>query len=118
MVTTTSGTATFIGLQSNRVYSVDMFISDVDKANVTFGIGTTASSTSKTYFKPTEDVVLTDLSIVDGPTVITTLVPTSNDAQLQAYRFRYKNFLNTLTTRPKIQVGFKAGNEVSFIQSA
>ena len=116
MVTPTNGTCTFIGLASQKVYAVDLYISDVNNANCTFGVGTTAAAGSKAYWRPIEDVVLVDLSIITGPTVITTLVPTSNDAQLQGTRLRFANFLNTLTTRPRLQIGFAKGNEVGFIQ--
>lgn len=116
MVTATNGTATFVG-ESGKVYNVDIYISDVVAAPVTWGVSGNAAAGSLTFWRAPETVVLTDLSIVTGPTVMVALIPTSNDGVIPGLRFRIANFLNTLTTRPNINVGFQAGRNVGFLQA-
>lgn len=116
MVTPTNGTATFMG-RSGRKYTVDFYISDVVGAPVTWGVSGNAAAGSLTFWRAPEDVVLTDLSIATGPTVMVALVPTANDGIIPNYRFRIANFLNTLTTRPDVNVGFAAGRNVGMIQA-
>jgi len=117
MVTTTNGTATFLGLETGKMYNVDVFISDVVGAPVTWGVSGNAVSTSQNFWRAPENVQLQDLSIVTGPTVMVALVPTSNDAVVPNYRFRIANFLNTLTTRPSITVGFASGRNIGMLQA-
>ena len=116
MVTTTLGTATFQG-KSGQTYAVDIFISDVVAAPVTFDAGSGASATSLTFWKAPEPVVLVDLSIATGPTVMTSLIPTANGGAIPQNRFRIANFLNTLAFRPAIKMGFNQGSNVGFLQA-
>jgi len=117
MVTATYGTATFQGLQTKKTYAVDMYISDVIAAPATWDNGSGATASSLQFWKAPEDCVLVDLSIATGPTVMTTLVPTSNGGQLTGQRFRIANFLNTLAFRPAVKIGFKGGSNVGFLQA-
>jgi hypothetical protein len=116
MVTATNGQATFQG-ESGRMYTIDIYISDVVAADVTFGVSGNAASTSNNYWKAPETVYLVDLSIVTGPTVMVALVPKSNDAIIPNYRFRIANFLSTLAFRPKLSVGWAAGRNIGFVQA-
>jgi hypothetical protein len=117
MATTELGTATFQGLQTKATYAVDIFISDVLAAPVTFDSGGGATATSLPFWKAPENVVLVDLSIATGNTVTTALVPTSNGGLIAGNRLRTANFLNTLAFRPAIKIGFKAGNNIGFLQA-
>lgn len=115
MVTATNATATFVG-RSGRMYNIDVYISDVVAAFTTLNPYGAAVATSQKFWVAPEDVVLTDLAIVTGPTTMVGLTPTSNDAPLTKYNLRIANFLNTLTTRTKLAIGWKVGNNVSFLQ--
>jgi len=115
MVTATNGTATFIGI-SGKLYNIDLYISDVLNAPVTWGVSGNAGATSLTFWRSPERVTLVDLSIITGPTVMTSLVPTSNDGVIPGLRYRIANFLNTLTNRTKLNVSFEAGRNIGFIQ--
>jgi hypothetical protein len=117
MVTAELGTATFQGLQTKATYAVDIYISDVVAAPVTFDSGSGAGATSLQFWKAPEDVMLVDLSVATGNTVATALVPTSNGGQIPGQRFRTANFLNTLAFRPAIKLGFKSGSNVGFLQA-
>lgn len=117
MVTPTYGTATFKGLQSGKTYAVDIYISDVVAASTTWDSGSGAGTGSLTFWKAPENVMLVDLSIATGPTVMTTLFPVANGGQIPGQRFRIANFLNTLAFRPQIQLGFKAGSLIGMTQA-
>lgn len=116
MVTPTNGTATFQSLDGMRTYQVDFYISDVVASPCTLTANGKAGTGSLTFWKAPENVVLTDLSIASGPTVMVGLQPTSNDAPIPNYNFRIANFLNSIQTRPRIRVGFKQGNNVGLLQ--
>jgi len=116
MVTPTYGTAMFKGVTSGKTYAVDMYISDVVGAPVTFDSGNGATSTSLGFWRAPEPVILYDLSIATGPTVMTALVPTTNGGIIAGFAFRIANFLNTLATRPAITIGWKEGSNVGFNQ--
>lgn len=116
MVTPTYGTATFKG-SSGKNYAVDFYISDVVAAPATWDSGNGATSTSLEFWKAPEPVVLLDISIATGPTVMFTLVPTADGGLIPGARFRIANFLNTLAFRPQLNLGFKQGTNVGFIQA-
>lgn len=116
MVTPTYGTANFVGSSGKR-YAVDFYISDVIGAPCTFDSGNGASSTSLQFWKAVENVVLVDVSIATGPTVMTQLVPTADGGIIQGIRLRIANFLNTLAFRPVLSLGFKQGTNISFTQA-
>lgn len=112
------GTATFRGLQSKQLYTIDFYSSDVANAKVNWDSGFGASSSSDTFWRAPEDVALIDISVATGMADTTTWVPTSNNAIVPGQRLRYANFVNTLPFRPQIQIGFAAGRNISFIQQA
>jgi len=117
MVTATYGTLSFKGVQTGRTYAVDVYISDVVAAPVTFDNGSGASSGSLVYWKAPENVVLYDASIITGPTVMTNFVLTADGAQVANSRLRISTFLSTLATRPSLNIGFKQGTNVGAIQA-
>jgi len=117
MVTPTYGTLAFKGLQTGRTYAVDIYISDVVAAAVTFDSGSGAGTASLSYWKAPENVVLYDASIASGPTVMTTIILTADAAQIGGNRLRIANFLNSLSARPVLSVGFKAGTNIGAVQA-
>jgi len=114
MVTATYGTATFYGLRSKQRHSVDFYIADVVGTQVKFGVSGPASATASPFFKAPEPMVLQDLSIVTGPTVMVGLKIKADDAVIPGKIVRIANFLNTLTTRPALGIGFAEGTNVGF----
>lgn len=71
MVTATTGVATFKGLQTGKVYSTSLYISDVVGAKLTWNPAGAAVAGSDTNVQFDENVMLTDISIITGPTVAT-----------------------------------------------
>jgi len=111
------GTAIFRGA-SGRVYNVDIYLSDVANALGNWDAGNGASSTSLTYWKAPEKVVMIDLSLASGLADTTNVVMVSDGAQVPGARLRYANYLNSLAFRPAINLGFNAGSNISAIQVA
>ena len=74
MVTTTTGSATFVGLKTGTKRTVSIFISDVVGAAVTFNVNSIAAAGSSQYAQFDEPVVLGDVAILTGPTVATGFV--------------------------------------------
>jgi len=116
MVTPTYLTCVFRG-DSGRIYNVDAYIADVVGSPVKWDSGSGAASTSNPFWKAPENGRIIDLSIVTGPTVMTSLVPTADGGQIPGNRFRIANFLNSLATRANINLGFKAGTNIGFIEA-
>lgn len=115
MVTPTYGTATFKG--RTKTYSVDFYIADVVGTAVKFDSGSGAGTGSLPFWKAPENVVLVDLSIVTGPTVMTTLIPGTNGASIPGQRMRIANFLNTLAFRPALQIGVANGSNFQLTEA-
>jgi len=111
-------TAIFLGLQTGKTYAVDMYLSDVANADVNWDSGNGAGASSLTYWKAPENVVFQDLAINTGMTDTTNIALTSDGAQIPGARLRFAQHVNTIATRPKLQIGFKMGSNVGAIQIA
>ena len=110
-------TLSFAGLQTKRSYALDVYFSDVVGALANFDSGGGASATSDTFYIAPENVILTDFSIATGMTDTTKIAVVSNGVQT-GNRLRYANFLNTLATRLALNIPFRAGSKIGFIQEA
>jgi len=103
---------------SGTTYAIDIYVSDVANASVNFDNGNGASSTSLTYWKAPENCIIYDLSLASGLADTTNMVLTSDGSQIPKIAIRYANFLNSLATRPTLQVGIRAGSQLGAIQRA
>jgi hypothetical protein len=110
MVTATTGTMSFTGLQTKRVYNVSIYISDVVAAAVTFNSNGVAASTSPTVWQIPEDSILTDVSILTGPTVATGMTLSSGYSTIPATNLLIGANLTTLNNRNFPNVGFAKGS--------
>lgn len=115
MVTATNGTATFVG-RSGKTYMVDFYISDVVAAYCTFNPAGAAGTGNNTFWRAPEDVVLTDLAIATGPTVMKGLQALSDDAPISGGALRIAQFLNSLNQRPNPNIGWRMGRNIALIQ--
>ncbi len=111
------GTLTFLGVATGRNYTKDIYISDVSQGLVNFSSGGVASATSETFWTPPELVVLVDFSILTGLTD-TEVLQISADSVPTGDVLRYANHLNTLNSRPRLNIPFQAGQRVSANQLA
>ena len=111
------GTFVFKGLQSGRIYNVDIYFSDVADALINFDGGAGASSTSPTSFTAPEQVMLIDVAIVTGGTDTKKLQIMRNNQPTGDF-LRHTQHLNTSPARSPVMLGFRAGTEVRAIQKA
>lgn len=112
MVTAENGTLFFRGA-SGRLYTLDVYVSDVVAAAVTINTNGAAVAGSPAYWIPPEDVALEDYSIVTGNTVAVGVTLEQNGAPRPGTAMRTANHLNTLNNRPKLAVGFPMGCQIS-----
>lgn len=108
---------TFKGVASGKSYVIDGYIADVVGTAVKFDSGSGAGTGSLPYWKAPERVILQDISIASGPTVMTTLIFTADGAQIPGVRARIANFLNSLAFRPKLALGFNQGTQFGMIEA-
>jgi len=110
------GFAKFIG-RSKKVYTVDIYASDVANAEINFDSGTGAGTGSRTFWSPPEDCVLVDFAIHTGMTD-TTVVRVTKGGAPTGNTMRYAAHLDTSNARPELAIGFKEGINVGLIQLA
>ena len=111
------GTIFLKGVQTQRTYAVDVYISDVASAAVNFDSGSGASSGSDTFYIAPENVILVDFSVVTGLADTTKISINANGVQT-GNRLRYANQLNSLNNRPQLAIPFRAGSKIAFSQEA
>jgi hypothetical protein len=117
MVTASNGTAVFMGLQSGKSYFVDFYLADVVGTAVKFDSGSGSSATSLPFWKAPENCILVDVSIVSNNTVTTTLIMTADGQNIPAVRLRESVHYTTIATRPKLNIGIKAGTNFGLTEN-
>lgn len=110
------GTLTLRGDRSGRAYSVNMYVSDVAAAFVTFNANGQAGTGSPTFYVIPEDCILEDISLTTGLTDTTQMVLQANQAVVPGTVIRYADFINTLNDRPKLGLGIRQGTQLQFLQ--
>lgn len=111
------GTFVFVGLQSQRIYNVDCYFSDVADALINWDGGAGASATSPTSFTAPEDLILTDIAVVTGGTDTKKFQLLRNNQPTGDF-IRHVPHLTTNPARPPLRLGFARGTEVRAIQKA
>lgn len=111
------GTMVFSGLQSKRVYNVDIYHSDVVDGLLKWDGGAGSGANSPDSFTPPEAVVLVDYAIVTGMTDTTKLQLMRNNQPTGDF-LRYTQHLTTSAQRSPMLLGFAAGVQVRAIQKA
>jgi len=102
-----AGTLKAIG-RSGRQYFVDLYLPDAVGGVVLFAQGGAATTASLAYWRPPEDVVITDISVATGTTAVGAVFNLSG-AVINGSVIRYANFLNTLADRPELAIAIPAG---------
>lgn len=97
--------------------SIDVYMSDVVAALGNFDSGNGASVGSETFYKCPVSGTLTDFSILTGMTD-TTVARVTVDGSNTKSMIRYANHLNTLNSRPKLNIPIRAGENLGLIQLA
>lgn len=112
-----NGSMIFLG-KSGATYSIDVYISDVANAAVTWEPTGAAGTGSLTFWRTEEPVVLIDFSVATGLADTTNISLTQNGGLVSGSVIRYANFLNTINTRPKLAIAFPAGVNIGAKQAA
>lgn len=97
--------------------TVDVYCSDVVAALCNFDSGNGAGMGSETFYKCPISGVITDFSILTGMTD-TTVARVTVDGSNTKSTIRYANHLNTLNSRPKLNIPIQAGENLGLIQLA
>lgn len=114
-----TGVVSFRGLQSKSLYVVPLYNADVagTYCRLDNGSGTPGASGGADMAVFSEPVTLEDASFVTG------IVDTANLRVMADYKptpfvLNWAAHVNTLPTRPALNIGFKAGTRISFQQLA
>lgn len=99
MVTTTTGTIQFTGNRSGIKYNISAFVDDVTATFLPLNLNGIAVTAGKNFWVAPEDVTLTDVSFLTGPTVIKVLVPFIDDGLAPGKVTLFSNTLSTLNAR-------------------
>jgi len=117
MVTATTGTATFKGMGNmKRTYAVSLYISDVVGARILWNANGVAGATSDNYVQFTEPVILSDVSILTGPTVMTGFRMQSGAVDVPQSAILIATNLTTIQTRNAPNIGFAAQSQIGAVQ--
>lgn len=111
------GTMCFRGAQTKQLYEIDIYVSDVANAAVTFDGGAGAGASSPDFVTFNEPVILEDYSQVTGTADTTKMRLTAGGMPLRQV-LRYAIHLTTLATRPKLNIPFRVGTRIGAIQLA
>jgi len=110
-----AGSVTFLGLKSNRTYTIDMYVPDAVSTFLGLNSSGLAGTSSPTSWRATEDVVLRDMSIAAAPTAVGAIMQ-KNNANENGAAIRWANQLASNPNRPKLNVMVKEGDFISFLQ--
>ena len=111
-----TGTALFRGLRTGTTYSKGFYNPDAAGALVRWDVGGAAGAATPDFVDFDEPVSLEDMSVVTG------IVDTSQLRVIAAsaptgHLLQWANHLNTLATRPKLSIGFKAKTRIALMCS-
>jgi len=101
----------------NSSINVDVYCSDVANALANFDTGAGAGSTSETFFKCPINGYIIDFAIATGMTDTTAARVTIDNSPTKSV-IRWANQLNSLATRPILQIPVRAGENIGLIQLA
>ena len=102
---------------SGRVYNVNVYVSDVAAAFVTFNANGQAGTGSPSQFIVPEDCVLADISLASGLTDTTLITLQADNATVPGMVIQYADYLNSITTRPSINLGIRAKTQIAWLQA-
>jgi hypothetical protein len=115
MVTPENGSITLKG-NSGRYYNLNIYISDVIGAYVTFNTAGIAGANSQNFYNIPENCVIEDIALTTGNTVTTNLVIYINDVPVGSV-VPEANVLNTLNQRAVPKIGFSSGRKFTLVQA-
>lgn len=115
MVTPMKSLLTFVGMVSSRTYSKEIYVADVAETKIKWDSGAGASATTDAFWIAPEGIMLVDVALVTGPTVIKKLQVTRNDITT-GDMLVYSSFLDSINNRPPLRIGFARGDKIGAIE--
>ena len=109
--------ATLVISSGGSSINVDVYCSDVANALATFDAGAGASATSQNFFKTPVSGRIIDFAIATGMTDTTCGRFVINNSPTKSI-IRWANQLNSLATRPMLNIPVNAGENIGIIQLA
>jgi len=97
--------------------TVDVYVSDVANAGVTFDSGAGAASGSREYYKTPVSGRITDFSVATGLTDTTKARVSINGSPTKNI-IRWANHINTLAYRVPLNIPVNAGEDIGMVQLA
>lgn len=110
MATPVAGTLSFVGA-SGRTYIISMYTADTAGYRNKFAADTAATATSSDYWRPPENVTMTDFSITTGTTQIA-FVMTVDGAVKNGTVMSSLHHVSTAAFRPQLRITFPKGSLV------
>jgi hypothetical protein len=115
MVTTTTGTIEFTSVKNpNKKYSLSAFVDDVTATFLPINLNGLAVTAGLNFWTTPEDVYVSDMSFITGPTVIKVVVPFVDDGLVPGKVTQFANTVNTIQTRKWAALTIAAGHKVQF----
>ena len=116
MVTPTNGIATFVNGRTGETQSVSIYIADAVATDVKFSLSGKAAASSQAFINARDDMILRDLSITTGPTVIFTLIVKRDDVPIGTV-VSIAQYLDTLNSRPPLAMPFRKGSKITMTEA-
>jgi len=112
-----TGTLHFLGLRSKTTFTKAFYNADVNGTycRIDNGNGTPGATGGENFVKFNEPVQLFDVATVTG-IVDTANIRVMGDYNPTPYVINWASQVNTLATRPPMNIRFKAGTSISFMQ--
>ncbi len=117
MVTPIHGAFSFVGTLTGMTYSKDIYISDVVQTPIRWDSGVGATATSDTFWIAPEPVLLVDVSVVTGPTVMGRLQLLRNGVAT-GDMLGIVEHVSTSSARPRLRIPFATGAKIAANQIA
>jgi len=109
--------ATMVISNGNASINVDVYCSDVANALATFDSGAGSGASSQNFFKSPISGRIVDFAINTGMTDTTAARVIINNSPTKSI-LRFANQLNSLATRPALNIPINAGENIGLIQLA
>jgi len=109
--------ATMVISNGSAAINVDVYCSDVANGLCNFDSGASSSATSQNFFKSPISGKIVDFTILTGMTDTTAGRIIINNSPTKSV-IRWANQLNTLATRPVLNIPINAGENIGIIQLA
>jgi hypothetical protein len=116
MVTTTTGTVEFTSVKNpSKKYTLSAFCDDVTNTLMPINLNGLAVTGGLNFWTPPEDVYLSDVSFITGPTVVKVFIPVIADGNVAGKVTQLANVINTIQKRSFASLVVAANTKTQFL---